>query len=194
MDWQRPIQRINGYQNKQMGIERIPPPNYKCYRCGNSGHYISNCPTNGILSFDKPKPDTGIPKKRIRAEADEEFSRALASRKNLQVESGSAPSAEMICKICKFLLSNPINMPCCHVDLCGDCEANQLLFFFLVFSPAITTQPSLPLSPYDNLLSVETFVQKISDLTCLGGFGAHFWGGGFVLCCKNLLGSHCWFS
>lgn len=26
-----------------------PPPNYICYRCGNRGHWIQLCPTNGVI-------------------------------------------------------------------------------------------------------------------------------------------------
>lgn len=27
---------------------RPPPPTYRCYRCGQQGHYINQCPTNGV--------------------------------------------------------------------------------------------------------------------------------------------------
>ncbi|XP_042578797.1 E3 ubiquitin-protein ligase RBBP6-like isoform X1 [Cyprinus carpio] len=42
-----------------------PPPNYTCFRCGKTGHYIRNCPTNGDRSFEAPqriKKSTGIPR------------------------------------------------------------------------------------------------------------------------------------
>lgn len=41
-----------------------PPPNYVCFRCGQKGHYILNCPTNTDANFDRPRirKTTGIPK------------------------------------------------------------------------------------------------------------------------------------
>ncbi|KAI8356688.1 DWNN domain-containing protein, partial [Blakeslea trispora] len=45
--------------------QRIPPPTYVCYRCGQKGHYINQCPTNGDKDYDKHpriKRTTGIPR------------------------------------------------------------------------------------------------------------------------------------
>ncbi|KAG2224327.1 hypothetical protein INT45_012896 [Circinella minor] len=45
--------------------QRVPPPTYVCYRCGQKGHYINQCPTNGDKEFDKHpriKRTTGIPR------------------------------------------------------------------------------------------------------------------------------------
>jgi hypothetical protein len=46
----------------------VPPPNYKCHRCGQSGHYIQQCPTNDDPQFDhrKLKHAVGIPKSALR--------------------------------------------------------------------------------------------------------------------------------
>lgn len=33
------------YMKKPVGP---PPPSYTCFRCGKPGHYIKNCPTNGV--------------------------------------------------------------------------------------------------------------------------------------------------
>ena len=29
---------------------RPPPPTYRCYRCGQQGHFINQCPTNGVCT------------------------------------------------------------------------------------------------------------------------------------------------
>ncbi|KAI9313480.1 DWNN domain-containing protein [Dichotomocladium elegans] len=55
----------NGQQQQMQQPIRIPPPTYVCYRCGQKGHYINQCPTNGDKEFDKHpriKRTTGIPR------------------------------------------------------------------------------------------------------------------------------------
>ncbi|KAI9245230.1 hypothetical protein BDA99DRAFT_528303 [Phascolomyces articulosus] len=52
-------------QQQQQQPQRVPPPTYVCYRCGQKGHYINQCPTNGDKEFDKHpriKRTTGIPR------------------------------------------------------------------------------------------------------------------------------------
>ncbi|XP_070779201.1 E3 ubiquitin-protein ligase RBBP6-like [Enoplosus armatus] len=50
--------------NKKFGT--VLPANYTCYRCGNTGHHIRNCPTSGQdNNFEAPlriKKSTGIPR------------------------------------------------------------------------------------------------------------------------------------
>ncbi|KAG7239496.1 hypothetical protein INR49_028967 [Caranx melampygus] len=50
--------------NKKFGS--VLPSNYTCYRCGNTGHHIRNCPTSGQdKNFEAPlriKKSTGIPR------------------------------------------------------------------------------------------------------------------------------------
>lgn len=55
-----------------------PPPSYICFRCGQKGHYIANCPTNADPNYNRPKirKTTGIPKtflKPVEAKPDGEF-------------------------------------------------------------------------------------------------------------------------
>ncbi len=39
---------------------RPPPPTYRCYRCGQQGHYINQCPTNGVWKITiKKLPHSG---------------------------------------------------------------------------------------------------------------------------------------
>ncbi|XP_054463672.1 E3 ubiquitin-protein ligase RBBP6-like [Anoplopoma fimbria] len=49
--------------NKKFGT--VLPANYTCYRCGNTGHHIRNCPVSGDKNFEAPlriKKSTGIPR------------------------------------------------------------------------------------------------------------------------------------
>ncbi|KAF1379277.1 hypothetical protein PFLUV_G00174410 [Perca fluviatilis] len=49
--------------NKKFGTAL--PANYTCYRCGNTGHHIRNCPTSGDKISEAPlkiKKSTGIPR------------------------------------------------------------------------------------------------------------------------------------
>ncbi|XP_078125021.1 E3 ubiquitin-protein ligase RBBP6 isoform X1 [Sander vitreus] len=49
--------------NKKFGT--VLPANYTCYRCGNTGHHIRNCPTSGDKTSEAPlkiKKSTGIPR------------------------------------------------------------------------------------------------------------------------------------
>ncbi|KAI9432614.1 hypothetical protein H4582DRAFT_2058495, partial [Lactarius indigo] len=50
--------------------EKPLPPSYVCYRCGQKGHWIQECPTNNDREFDnKPriKRTTGIPRSFLKA-------------------------------------------------------------------------------------------------------------------------------
>ncbi|XP_024127455.1 E3 ubiquitin-protein ligase RBBP6 isoform X3 [Oryzias melastigma] len=49
--------------NTKLGT--VLPENYTCFRCGNAGHHIRNCPTSGDKNFEAPqrlKKSTGIPR------------------------------------------------------------------------------------------------------------------------------------
>jgi E3 ubiquitin-protein ligase RBBP6 len=49
------------------GSGNVPPPSYRCHRCEQGGHYISDCPTNGDPTFDvkRVRIPVGIPMTRL---------------------------------------------------------------------------------------------------------------------------------
>ncbi|TFK39808.1 DWNN domain-containing protein [Crucibulum laeve] len=50
--------------------DRPLPPSYVCYRCGQKGHWIQDCPTNNDREFDnrpRIKRTTGIPRSMLKA-------------------------------------------------------------------------------------------------------------------------------
>ncbi|KAG6865155.1 hypothetical protein C0991_004765 [Blastosporella zonata] len=54
----------------QPQIDRPLPPSYVCYRCGQKGHWIQDCPTNNDREFDnrpRIKRTTGIPRSMLKA-------------------------------------------------------------------------------------------------------------------------------
>ncbi|KAL4072786.1 DWNN domain-containing protein [Scleroderma yunnanense] len=58
------------YQQQHHTQDRPLPPSYVCYRCGQKGHWIQDCPTNNDREFDnKPriKRTTGIPRSFLKA-------------------------------------------------------------------------------------------------------------------------------
>ncbi|KIP03005.1 hypothetical protein PHLGIDRAFT_78264 [Phlebiopsis gigantea 11061_1 CR5-6] len=51
-------------------IDRPLPPSYVCYRCGQKGHWIQDCPTNNDRDYDnrpRIKRTTGIPRSFLKA-------------------------------------------------------------------------------------------------------------------------------
>ncbi|KAI0666821.1 DWNN domain-containing protein [Trametes maxima] len=58
------------FQPSHHHSDRPLPPSYVCYRCGQKGHWIQDCPTNNDREFDhrpRIKRTTGIPRSFLRA-------------------------------------------------------------------------------------------------------------------------------
>lgn len=120
-----------------------PPPSYICFRCGQKGHYIGNCPTNADPNYNRPKirKTTGIPKtflKPVETKPDGEFgahppSNVLISAEgNLvmletndelwskvsgihRVHTFDSDSApeHFKCSLCARILTDPVYSSCC---------------------------------------------------------------------------------
>ncbi|KAI0334568.1 DWNN-domain-containing protein [Cubamyces sp. BRFM 1775] len=58
------------FQPSHHHSDRPLPPSYVCYRCGQKGHWIQDCPTNNDREFDhrpRIKRTTGIPRSFLKA-------------------------------------------------------------------------------------------------------------------------------
>lgn len=126
------------------------PPNYTCFRCGKSGHWIKNCPTNNI----EVKRSTGIPRsfmvtvdgpdhKGALLTSTGEFAVPLIDHQAYKevkkekppfvreptpppVQEPQLPD-ELLCMICHDLLQDAVLIPCCGNSFCDDCVRQALL-------------------------------------------------------------------
>lgn len=133
--------------------DRPPPAGYLCYRCGQKGHWIQACPTNGDETFDnrvRIKRTTGIPRSQlqkienidgvdpanvmINAEGESVMfvpdSKSWESYKEIQEHNKDEElpaDHELACAICHKLLKAPHKTPCCSKLCCEDCITGALL-------------------------------------------------------------------
>ncbi|CAI2187249.1 17936_t:CDS:10, partial [Funneliformis geosporum] len=137
-------------QVKQQILKALPP-NYVCYRCGQKGHWIQACPTNGDRSFDhmKVRKTTGIPRSFLQkveqvppggkgvlvtqdgnlviAQANEAAWQKFHARQksyvttNEVLEETLPVPPELQCMICARLLREAVITPCCQASFCDEC-------------------------------------------------------------------------
>ncbi|CAL9693825.1 unnamed protein product [Knipowitschia caucasica] len=131
------------------------PANYTCYRCGSSEHHIRDCPLaldNNTEPAVKIKKSTGIPRSFMVKVDDPSIKGAMltntgdfavpaldaevyaASKKKtpaqelpVQVPPDTSIPDELMCLICKDLLTDAVVIPCCGNSYCDDCIRTALL-------------------------------------------------------------------
>ncbi|KAL6102518.1 rbbp6 [Pungitius sinensis] len=142
--------------NKKFGT--VLPANYTCYRCGNTGHHIRNCPVSGDKNFDAPariKKSTGIPRS-FMVEVDDPNTKGamltncgryavpsidiaayaigkkerppFGPQEHPKSEEEEEPAPEeLLCVICRDLMSDAVVISCCGNSYCDDCIRSALL-------------------------------------------------------------------
>eukprot|EP01104_Vermistella_antarctica_P004298 TRINITY_DN1477_c0_g1_i1.p1 TRINITY_DN1477_c0_g1~~TRINITY_DN1477_c0_g1_i1.p1 ORF type:complete len:349 (+),score=79.83 TRINITY_DN1477_c0_g1_i1:579-1625(+) len=135
------------------GASRAPKPGYICHRCGQPGHFISDCPTNGDPSFDfqRVRKTTGIPRSFLKevdpnsvpggssnllmmpngsfAEVQpnsSEFDKYAKARSVSNVDFKNVPP-EHKCPLCQRLMNDASLAPCCGNSFCDECIRQALL-------------------------------------------------------------------
>eukprot|EP00850_Spirogloea_muscicola_P016930 SM000141S00874 [mRNA] locus=s141:150040:155595:- [translate_table: standard] len=159
-DWQRQTQeagvggrgfgrggygRGSGGRGQQSGRMSAPPVGYICHRCGQAGHYIQQCPTNGDPAYDarRVKLPVGIPRTRLKA--DEEGTYILPDgsvatmqpdeqsfRKEADVFLSMRPQTlevppELQCPLCHRIFRDAVLIPCCQYSFCDQCIRQELI-------------------------------------------------------------------
>ena len=142
------------YQYSQQRRKRPPQraipvhEGYVCFRCGNKGHHINNCPTNSDPNYDRPriKRTTGIPKTFLKTVTPEERTTAkgglmitseggmvvaMPNQGEWQRVSGMAGKTHDIpealcCPICRQLFKQPVQVSCCQRFYCEECVEGEL--------------------------------------------------------------------
>jgi hypothetical protein len=132
----------------------VPPPAYTCHRCGQTGHYIQQCPTNADPQFTHKRVKTaiGIPtsalelvpledgatvpegchvmlingKLAVYKPNEDAFKAALASAGVDQIDADLAPEF-LVCPIDSKVLVDAVFLPCCDQRFCDACIRSSLL-------------------------------------------------------------------
>lgn len=117
-------------------LKNAPPPNYICYRCGQRGHWIKLCPTNGDPTFDhyrKRLMQGQMPKKGVSGgvanlqNPDLQDAKGQGKMAALQAPQKVEVPPELTCSICKELVRDAVIIPCCGESFCDECIREHLL-------------------------------------------------------------------
>lgn len=111
----------------------VPTSNYICYRCGEKGHFIQNCPTNADKNYDyiRVRKPTGIPKSFLKPVNEEEMGTIITEQGKMKVtlrleeweklkgDHFDVP-IEFKCQMCEMLMASAVLSNCNH-GFCENC-------------------------------------------------------------------------
>lgn len=111
----------------------VPTSNYICYRCGEKGHFIQNCPTNSDKNYDyiRIRKPTGIPKSFLKPVHEEELGTIITEQGKMRVElrleewkklkgDNYEVPGEFKCEMCKMMMYKAVKSDCDHY-YCEEC-------------------------------------------------------------------------
>ncbi|GBE86442.1 Uncharacterized RING finger protein [Sparassis crispa] len=137
--------------------ERPLPPSYVCYRCGQKGHWIQDCPTNNDREYDnrpRIKRTTGIPRSFLKAVESPSgqlgqgvmvtpeggyvvaqpdsasWQKQVTRHKGLteaDIRERTPIDTSIVCPIDNKLFRDAVKTPCCGTLYCEECVQTHLL-------------------------------------------------------------------
>jgi len=121
------------------GFLTQPGPNYVCHRCGISGHWIRNCPTNNDKDFvpvmKRLMNSTGLPTTASQVPVEKPGTqnpqRIIVNGQVLMAEEIDLEETELIpasfrCDLCNGILRGATLVPCCKKSFCVECIKQHL--------------------------------------------------------------------
>ena len=163
-------------------VERPPPPpGFICYRCGQKGHWIQDCPTNDNPEYDNRrfKRTTGIPKSMLRTveqSTAENMTGVMVTPDGSYViatpDSGSwqrtrararplsktdvyqsMPSdPTLACPLCTKLMRDAVKTSCCQTSFCEECVQTHLFEHDFVCPECEKRIPDIEMLKIDDVL------------------------------------------